>query len=64
MDQLDQHHRRSNLIIKYIFLLEKERNEDVPTKVTNIISDDMNLPDVISEIDKLHRVGMVNKPRI
>ena len=59
LDRLDQYHRRSNIIIKNVFLPEKETNEDVTIKVTNILSNDLNLPDVIGEIDKLHRVGKI-----
>ena len=59
LDRLNQYHRRSNIIIKNVFPPEKETNVDVTIKVTNILSNDLNLPDVIGEIDKLHRVGKI-----
>ena len=41
--------------------LKRKQNEDVTIKVTNIISNDLNLPDVIGEIEKLHRVGKIKE---
>ena len=39
IDRLDQYHRRSNIIIKNIFLPEKESDEDIKNKVVKIIKD-------------------------
>ena len=61
LDRLDQYTRRSNLIIRNIFLPEKETNEEISNKITKLISKDMNLPQAANDIDKLHRVGKIKK---
>ena len=59
LDRLDQYHRRSNIIIKDVFLPEKETSEDVTKVVHKIISKDMGLPNLVPSIDKLHRQGKI-----
>ena len=60
VDRLDQYHR-SNLIISNVIKPEHESQEQVNYKVNEIIQRDLNLPDVIPQIDKLHRVGKVRE---
>ena len=57
LDKLSQYTRRSNIIIKNVFLPETETNEDVTKIVNKIIAKDLQLPNVVNSIDKLHRVG-------
>lgn len=59
LDRLDQYSRRSNLIIRNVFLPEKETNEEITNKITKVINKDMNLPEAAKDIDKLHRVGKI-----
>ena len=57
LDRLDQYHRRSNIIVSNVLKQENEKNEDVIEKVNNIIAKDLNLPNVVNQIDKLHHIG-------
>ena len=59
LDRLDQYHRRPNIIIKNAPLPEKETSDAITTTVKNIVEKDLSLPNVISDIDKFHRVGKV-----
>ena len=59
LDRLGQYTRRANIVIKNVFLPEKETNEDVAHVVNNIIKDDLKLPNEINNIDKLHCIGKV-----
>ena len=59
LDRLDQYHRRPNIIIKNAPLPENETNNAITTTVNDIIEKDLSLPNVVSEIDKFHRVGKV-----
>ena len=61
VDRLDQYHRRSNIIIANVIKQEHESQEEVTNKINEIIQRDLNLPEVIPEIDKLHRVGKVRE---
>ena len=59
LDKLSQYTRRSNVVIRNVFLPEKESNEDVEKVVKKIIAKDLQLPNEIINIDKLHRIGKV-----
>ena len=59
LDRLGQYSRRSNIVIKNVFRPETETNEDVEKVVTDIIKNDLKLPNEINNIDKLHRIGKV-----
>ena len=59
LDRLDQYHRRSNIVIKNVFLPEKESPLVVNATVTKILTTELQLPDSVNEIDKLHRVGKI-----
>ena len=62
IDRLNQYTRRSNLIIRNVLLPEEESSKDVKSKVEAMVSKEMKMPDIISEIDKAHRIGkVVNK---
>ena len=61
LDRLDQYHRRSNVVVKGMFLPERETNEDVERNIHKILKDDLKLPEAIQNIDKLHRVGKVKE---
>ena len=61
VDRLDQYHRRSNIIIANVIKQEHESQEEVTNKVNEIIQRELNLPEVIPQIDKLHRVGKVRE---
>ena len=63
VDRLDQYHRRSNIIIANVIKPENESQEEVSNKVHQIIQRDLNIPNVIPQIDKLHRVGKIGKTR-
>ena len=61
VDRLDQYGRRSNIVIRNI---EKEANEtqqQIEEKVHGVIATTLGLPNVISDIDKLHRFGKTKK---
>ena len=59
LDRLDQYHRRSNIMIKNAPLPENESHNAITTTVNNIIVKDLSLPNVVSDIDKFHRVGKI-----
>ena len=59
LDRLDQYHRRPNILIRNAFLPENESHEKVVKTVHNIIKEDLSLPEAVSDIDKLHRVGKI-----
>ena len=56
VDRLDQYHRRSNIVIANILKPEHETQEELINKVHETLKD-LSIPNVIPEIDKLHRVG-------
>ena len=59
LDRLDQYHRRSNIIIKNVFLPEHESDRAIHAKVGKVLEKDLKLPNVFNTIDKFHRVGKV-----
>ena len=60
VDRLHQYTRRSNVIIRHVPLPENESVELVEEKVREIISKELQLPNIVAEIDKAHRVGKIN----
>ena len=54
LDRLDQYHRRSNIIIKNVFLPENESDDDVKKVVTKIVKNDIVKPELLSSVDKHH----------
>ena len=61
VDRLGQYTRRSNLIIRNMWLPEGEKNEQLHQKVKDVIKNDLNLSSEADDIDKLHRVGKVKE---
>ena len=61
VDRLGQYHRRSNVMMRGVFLPEKESNEEVENKVKRIIKDEMGIPEVIGDFDKAHRICNVKE---
>ena len=62
VDRLNQYMRRSNVIVRNVFLPEVETNNEVNKKMVKIMKEEMKIPDVVvNEIDKLHRVGKVKE---
>ena len=61
LDRLDQYHRRSNIIIKNVFLPENESDDDVKKVVTKIVKNDIVKPELLSSVDKHHRIGKVKE---
>ena len=59
VDRLSQYIRRSNIVVKGVFLPEKGINEDVEKKVCDLVKDEMDIPDIIGDFDKAHRIGKV-----
>ena len=59
IDRVDHYSRRSNIIMKNVFLKENETQEQLEHKVKTIITKDLDVPEAVEEIDKLHRVGKV-----
>ena len=59
LDRLCQYTRRSNVVLKNVFLPENETNDDITKVVTKVIAKDLQLATVTSDIDKLHRIGKV-----
>ena len=54
VDWLGQYTRRSNLIIRKMWLPENESNDHLHQNVKTIIKEDINLPSEARDIDKLH----------
>ena len=61
LDRLGQYTRRSNLVMRNVFLPEKETNEELTEKITKLIKTDLKLPNAAKDIDKLHRIGKVKQ---
>ena len=61
VDRLSQYTQRSNVIVRNVFLPEIESNEQINKKVVKIIKDELNLPNVVDDVDKLHRVGKIKQ---
>ena len=61
LDRLDQYHRRSNIIIKNVFLPENESDDDVKKVVTKIVKNDIVKPELLSSVDKHHRIGKIKE---
>ena len=61
LDRLDQYHRRSNVIVRDVFLPERESVEDVAKHINKTIAKDLGLPKLVSSIDKVHRVGKIRE---
>ena len=60
VDRLNQYTRRSNLVIRDMFVPENETVENVEHKVVKMI-EKLNLPDVSRDFDKAHRLGKVKE---
>lgn len=58
VDRLNQYTRRSTIVIRNVFLPEKETVEQVENGVKDIIMK-MDLPEVLPDFDKAHRLGKV-----
>ena len=59
LDRLDQYHRRSNVMLKNVFLPEDD-NDYVFQTVKNTLTKDLGLSNnIVNEIDKFHRVGKI-----
>ena len=56
VDRLNQYTRRSNIVLKNVFVPENETVDQVEKEVKNIITK-MGLPEVIPDFDKAHRLG-------
>ena len=59
IDKLSQYTRRHNVVIRTVFLPETETNDDVEKEVKKLITKDLQLPDEVKNIDKLHRTGKI-----
>ena len=59
IDRIDQYSRRSNLLIKNMFLPEEETQNQLTQKVENFIKKDLKMESAVRDIDKLHRTGKV-----
>ena len=59
LDKLSQYTRRSNVILKNVFLPETETADDVDKVVKKVIAKDLQLPNDVNNIDKLHRTGKI-----
>ena len=59
LDRLDQYSRRSNVIVKNVFLPEEETQEQLEHKIHKIIKKDLKMESAVNDIDKLHRTGKV-----
>ena len=58
---LNQYSRRSNIVMRNIWLPENETNDQLTEKVKTLIRDELNLPSAVKDIDKLHRIGQVKE---
>ena len=61
LDALNQYSRRSNIVMRNIWLPENETNDQLTEKVSTLIKDELNLPSAVKDIDKLHRIGPVKE---
>ena len=59
VDKLSQYSRPANVIVRNVFKPEKETNEEVTIKMSKIIQKELNLPHLVGEVDKMHRVGKI-----
>lgn len=59
LDRVDTYSRRSNIIMKKIYVNDNENQVALEKKVKKIIAEDMEAPEAVNDIDKLHRIGKV-----
>ena len=57
VDRLDQYGRRHNIIIRNVEKPAKETQEQLEAKVNTMISTTLKSPNLIKDVDKLHRIG-------
>ena len=56
VDRLNQYTRRSNIVLRNVFVPENETVEQVEKEVKDVITK-MGLPEVIPDFDKAHILG-------
>ena len=61
VDRLSQYQRRSNVVIRNMFLPENESLEQLNNNVDKVIKEELKLLQVINAFDKLHRIGRVKE---
>ena len=61
VDRLSQYQRRSNVVIRNMFLPENESLERLNNTVVKVIKEELKLPQVVKDIDKFHRIGRVKE---
>ena len=59
--RVDQYQRRSNVVLKHVDLPDENDNEKDKAIVKNCFEKELKLPNVVSSIDKLHRIGKVKE---
>ena len=59
VNKLSQYTRRSNIIVSNVLKPEDKSDEEVVQNMHTLIKTELKLPEVIGEIDKLHRTGKV-----
>ena len=57
IDRVGQYQRRSNVVIKYADLPKENNEEKDKTFVKNVFEKELKLQNVVSQIDKVHRIG-------
>ena len=58
---MSQYTHRLNVIVRNVFHPENESDDQINKKVVKIIKDELNLPNVVDDVDKLHRVGKIKQ---
>ena len=61
IDRVDQYQRRSNVVLKHVDLPDDNDNEKDKVVVKNVFEKELKLQNVVSSIDKLHRIGKVKE---
>ena len=61
IDRVDQYQRRSNVVLKHVDLPDDNDNEKDKVIVKNCFEKELKLQNVVSSIDKLHRIGKVKE---
>ena len=63
LDRLDQYHRRSNIVLKFVDLPKKNTFENDQELVEDLLAKELKIPDAIKDIDKIHRIGKIRNDR-
>ena len=61
LDDTNQYSRRNCIVIKGVKTAPNENVVDVENTVNDILTNNLNLPEAATDVDRTHRIGPINK---